>query len=78
MNFVRKLWPFSFEVKGLTDLLVKAILYIVLTTLVIVLMSVVKDIVVINVIMAFIGCVSCIYLISGLILLFLSYYKIIK
>ena len=73
MDFVKQLWPFSFQTKSVSDLVLKAILYVVFAALFSILIGVV-----INVIMAIIGTIADIYLLIGLILLFLNYFKIIK
>lgn len=78
MELLKQLWPFSFQTKNVSDLIVKAILYVVFATLFSILMDVLSKIVVINVIMAIIGTIADIYLIIGLILLFLNYFKVIK
>ena len=78
MELLKQLWPFSFQTKNVSDLIVKAILYVVFATLFSILMGVLSKIVVINVIMAIIGTIADIYLIIGLILLFLNYFKVIK
>lgn len=78
MNLLRKLWPFSFETKSVSDLVLKAILYVILAALFSILMGVVSNIVVLNVIMTIVGTLADIYLLVGLILLFLSYFKVIK
>ena len=64
--------------KNVSELIVKAILYVIFATLFSILMGVLSKIVVINVIMAIIGTLADIYLLIGLILLFLNYFKVIK
>ena len=78
MELLKQLWPFSFQTKNVSELIVKAILYVIFATLFSILMGVLSKIVVINVIMAIIGTLADIYLLIGLILLFLNYFKAIK
>lgn len=78
MDFLRKLWPFSFETKSVSDLVLKAVLYVILAALFSILMGVVNNIIVINVIMIIVGTLADIYLLVGLILLFLNYFKVLK
>lgn len=78
MDLLKQLWPFSFQTKNVSELIVKAILYVIFATLFSILMGVLSKIVVINVIMAIIGTLADIYLLIGLILLFLNYFKVIK
>ena len=78
MNLLRKLWPFSFETKSVSDLVLKAILYVILAALFSILMGVVNNVIVLNVIMIIVGTLADIYLLVGLILLFLNYFKVLK
>lgn len=78
MELIKKLWPFSFECKSRNDLILKAIAYLVLTIIFSLFISVFKDIIVLNVIMYIICPVADLYLFIGLVLLFLSYFKLIK
>lgn len=78
MNLLRKLWPFSFETKSVSDLVLKAVLYVILAALFSILMGVVNNIIVLNVIMIIVGTLADIYLLVGLILLFLNYFKVLK
>lgn len=78
MDFLRKLWPFSFETKSVSDLVLKAILYVILAALFSILMGVVNNVIVLNVIMIIVGTLADIYLLVGLILLFLNYFKVLK
>lgn len=78
MDLLKQLWPFSFQTKSVSDLVIKAILYVVFAALFSVLMGVLSKVVVINVIMAIIGTLADIYLVVGLLLLFLNYFKVIK
>ena len=78
MNYIKQLWPFSFETKNVSDLILKAILHVLLATLFSVLMGVLSKVIVINVIIAIIGTLADIYLFIGLVLLFLNYFKVIK
>ena len=78
MDLIKQLWPFSFQTKNVSDLLIKAILYVICAALFSILMGVLSKVVVINVIMAIIGTLADIYLFVGLVLLFLNYFKVIK
>ena len=78
MNLLRKLWPFSFETKSVSDLVLKSVLYVILAALFSILMGVVNNIIVLNVIMIIVGTLSDIYLLVVLILLFLNYFKVLK
>lgn len=78
MDFLRKLWPFSFETKSVSDLVLKAVLYVILAALFSILMGVVNNVIVLNVIMIIVGTLADIYLLVGLILLFLNYFKVLK
>ena len=78
MDLLKKLWPFSFETKSVSDLVLKAILYVILAALFSILMGVVNNVIVLNVIMIIVGTLADIYLLAGLILLFLNYFKVLK
>ena len=78
MELIKKLWPFSFETKSVSDLVLKAILYVILAALFSILMGVVNNVIVLNVIMIIVGTLADIYLLAGLILLFLNYFKVLK
>ena len=78
MEFLRKLWPFSFETKSVSDLVFKTIVYVIIASLFSILMGVVKDVIVLNVIMYILGSVCDVYVFIGIVVLFLSYFKILK
>lgn len=78
MELLKQLWPFSFQTKNVSDLIIKVVLHVIFAALFSILVGVLSKVVVINVIMAIIGTIADIYLLIGLILLFLNYFKVIK
>lgn len=78
MDLIKQLWPFSFQTKNLSDLIIKVVLHVIFAALFSILIGVLSKVVVINVIMAIIGTLADIYLFVGLVLLFLNYFKVIK
>lgn len=78
MEFLKKVWPFSFETKDVTNLVVKAILYVLFLTVASVLMGVLSNVAVINVIFYVLGSLVDLYVLVGLVVLFLSYFKVLK
>ena len=78
MELLKQLWPFSFQTKNVSDLIIKVVLHVIFAALFSILVGVLSKVVVINVIMAIIGTLADIYLFVGLVLLFLNYFKVIK
>lgn len=78
MEFLKKVWPFSFETKDVTNLVVKAILYVLFLTVASILMGVLSSVPVVNVIFYVLGSLVDVYVLVGLVVLFLSYFKILK
>ena len=78
MEFLKKVWPFSFETKDVTNLVFKAILYVLFLTVASILMGVLSSVPVVNVIFYVLGSLVDVYVLVGLVVLFLSYFKILK
>jgi len=78
MEFLKKVWPFSFETKDVTNLVVKAILYVLFLTVASILMGVLSNVPVVNVIFYVLGSLVDLYVLVGLVVLFLSYFKVLK
>lgn len=78
MEFLRKFWPFSFETKSVSNLVIKAIIYVVVASLFGALIGLCGKVAVLNVIMYILGPVVDIYMVAGLVILFLNYFKVLK
>lgn len=78
MDLLKKLWPFSFGTVEVKDLVIRAIIYVVVATVFSILIWVLSGIKVVGVIFSIIGALADIYSTAGLVLLFLSHFKVIK
>ena len=78
MNIIKKIWPFSFNTTSVGNLLVKAILYVIITGLFITLMSLLVTVKILNVIVFIISPLVSLYALLGLVILLLDYFKIFK
>lgn len=78
MDLLKKLWPFSFGTVEVKDLVIRAIIYVVVATVFSILIGVLSGIKVVGVIFSIIGALADIYSTAGLVLLFLSHFKVIK
>lgn len=78
MDFLKKIWPFSFDSENVANLVIKAIVYVVISAIIGILIGVLKSIPVVGVLFSIVGTLVEIYTIAGVVILFLSYFKIIK
>lgn len=78
METLRKIWPFSFETKNVSNLVIKAIIYVVVGSIFGALIGLCKQVPVLNVIMYILAPLVDVYVVGGLVILFLSYFKVIK
>ena len=78
MDLLKKLWPFSFGTVEVKDLVIRASIYVVVATVFSILIGVLSGIKVVGVIFSIIGALADIYSTAGLVLLFLSHFKVIK
>lgn len=78
MDFIKRIWPFSFGTKSVSDLVVRAILYVVAAAVFSVLIGVLAKIPVAGIIFTIVGSLVDIYVLAGLVFLFLSHFKVIK
>ena len=76
MNIMKKIWPFSFNTTSAGNLLVKAILYVIITGLFITLMSLLGSIKILNIIVFIVSPLLSLYSLLGLVILLLDYFKI--
>ena len=78
MNIIKKIWPFSFNTTSAGNLLVKAILYVIITGIFITLMSLLGSIKILNIIVFIVSPLFSLYSLLGLVILLLDYFKIFK
>lgn len=78
MDTLKKFWPFSFGTVEVKDLVIRAIVYVVVATVFSILIGVLQNIAVVGIIFTIIGALADIYATAGLVLLFLSHFKVIK
>ncbi len=78
MNIMKKIWPFSFNTTSAGNLLVKAILYVIITGIFITLMSLLGSIKILNIIVFIVSPLFSLYSLLGLVILLLDYFKIFK
>lgn len=78
MNIMKTIWPFSFNTTSAGNLLVKAILYVIITGIFITLMSLLGSIKILNIIVFIVSPLFSLYSLLGLVILLLDYFKIFK
>lgn len=81
MDLLKKIFPYSFtEKKDLASAVIMAIIYLVVVLVIFAVMGLIGrlDISIINWLLGIIGGAIEIYLIAGIVLIFLDYYKILK
>lgn len=78
MKLLKKIWPFSFESNSLSHLVLKVIVYVVIGLIFAILMGLLHSIPVINVLFFIIGPLVDLYVLVGLVLLLLDYFKVLK
>ncbi|MCI5744919.1 MAG: hypothetical protein MR270_01390 [Erysipelotrichaceae bacterium] len=78
MELLKKIWPFSYDTTSKVSLIIKAIIYGVVISLFLTMMFLVKNVVVLNVIFYIIGPLIILYGLVGLVLLLLTYFKVLK
>lgn len=78
MVFLKKIWPFSFNTEDVTNLVVKTIIYVVISIFIGILIGVLKSVPVIGLLFSIVGVLVEVYTIVGLVVLFLTYFKVLK
>lgn len=78
MDFISRVWPFSFGTKSVSDLVIRAIIYVIAAAVFSVLIGVLVKIPVVGIIFTIVGSLVDIYVLAGLVFLFLSHFKVIK
>ena len=78
MNFLKKLWPYSFDTNNVSSLVVKTLLYVLLAVSFSILMGVLAKVAVLNVLFFIISPLIDLYVVVGLIVLYLNFFNIIK
>lgn len=78
MGFLKKIWPFSFDTENVNNLILKAIIYTVIAVIMAVVMSTLKSVPIIGILFAIIGTIVELYTVIGLVLLFLTFFKVLK
>ncbi len=78
MNFLKKLWLYSFDTNNVYSLVVKTLLYVLLAVSFSILMGVLAKVAVLNVLFFIISPLVDLYVVVGLIVLYLNFFNIIK
>jgi len=78
METIKKYFPLSFGIKSVVDLVIKIIIYLVISAIVGVLINVLSHIPVINLLTGLAGALLELYILIGIILAVLDFFKIIK
>ncbi len=78
MELLRKIWPFSFDTNSVSNLVIKAIVYILIGVIFGILVGLLKNVPVLNVIFYIIGPLVDLYVVAGLVIMFLNFFKVLK
>ena len=80
MNFLKKLFPYSFNSKDLKDMIIKIVVYVVVGVVISAVIGVVSllELPLLNIILSAVGSLVSAYTTAGIVLLVLSHFKVIK
>ncbi|MBQ6892618.1 MAG: hypothetical protein IJN48_00285 [Clostridia bacterium] len=78
MDLLKKIFPFSFGAKDVAALVIKVILYIVAGMVAGVLIGLLASVPVVNIVVGFVGGLVDLYVTAGIVITFLSFFKVIK
>ena len=78
MKTLKKIFPLSFQAKDMAQLIIYCLIYLVAGTVLVFLINILARIPVLGLIFTLISSLVGIYIVAGLIILFLFYFKILK
>jgi hypothetical protein len=78
MDILKKIFPYSFGVKDLTDMIVKIVVYVIVGAVAGVLIGILKDIFIIGAIIGACGGLVDVYCTVGIVLSILDHFKVLK
>ncbi len=78
MELLKKIWPFSFDTNKVSNLVIKAIVYVLIGVIFSVLIGLLRNVPVLNVIFYIVGPLVDLYVIAGLVVMFLNFFKVLK
>ena len=78
MNFLKKVWPYSFNTKTISSLIVRVLIYVLVATVASVLMGVLAHVKVLNVFLFIFAPLIDIYVVVGVVLVLLSFFDVLK
>lgn len=78
MNFLKKVWLYSFDTNNVSSLVVKTLLYVLLAVSFSILMGMLAKVAVLNVLFFIISPLVDLYVVVGLIVLYLNFFNILK
>ncbi len=78
MDTLKKLFPFSFEVKDVASLIIKIIVYLVAGAVIGFVLSILAKIPIIGIVVGLVGTLVEIYILAGIVIAVLDFCKILK
>ncbi len=78
MDALKKIFPLSFGAKEVAELVIKIIIYVVVGAIIGVAIGLLAKIPVINLVTGIVGALVEIYVLAGIVITFLDYFKILK